>query len=223
MKIVHRWIISSLFFAAPILISAPLHAAKYVIDPSHSSVEFRVSHMTVGKVRGHFEKFEGGFTHDENDPKVWAASAAIETSSIDTGNADRDKHLRSADFFDADKHPSITFKSTEVTEVSGNKFKLHGLLNMHGVEKPVTLDAEFGGVTQDPYGNTRAGFEANGKVNRKDFGIIWNKTFGNGGLVVGEDVDLRIAVEGVAAKSEEQGKEKIKQQNKLEKKPAGKQ
>ena len=185
------------------LLAAPLHSAHYTIDPAHSEISFKVKHLTISKVQGKFDKFSGDFNYDEKNPAGWNANASIDVTSINTGVAARDGHLRSADFFETEKHPAMTFKSTGVTDLANGHAKLSGLLNMHGVEKPVTLDLEVGGTMNDPMGNTRAGFEATGKVNRKDFGIIWNKVLGNGGLVVGEDVDIRISVEGVMDKAPE--------------------
>ena len=184
------------------VLAGPLSAARYQIDPVHSEVSFKVKHMMVSKVQGRFDRFSGDFVYDEKDPNSWKTSAVIEAASINTSNANRDKHLQSADFFEVEKYPSISFKSARVSNYKDGKAKLEGTLNLHGVEKPVVLDLEVGGVVADPMGNNRAGFEANTRINRKDFGIIWSKTLGNGGMVIGEDVDINIRIEGIEQKME---------------------
>jgi polyisoprenoid-binding protein YceI len=179
-----------------------LGAAQYKIDAAHSDVSFSVKHMMVSKTTGKFTEFEGTFSYDEKNPSAAQAEAVIQAASINTANADRDKHLKGEDFFDVKQFPTLTFKSSKV-KMDGNKGKLYGMLTMHGVTKPVTLDLEFGGVAKDPWGNIRAGFEAKGRLNRKDYGIVWNKTLDNGGLAVGEDVDLTIRIEGIQEKAAE--------------------
>lgn len=175
-----------------------LWAGRYSIDPVHSDVTFKIRHLVVSKVQGQFDKFYGEFIYDEKDVTTWKASATIETASINTRNGDRDKHLRSADFFDVDKYPFMTFKGARITDAHEGKAKLNGLLTIRGIEKPVVLELEIGGTVQDPWGNTRSGFEATTTINRKDFGIIWNKVLESGGLVVGEEVEISIHVEGIA-------------------------
>ncbi|OGR91894.1 MAG: hypothetical protein A2992_08265 [Elusimicrobia bacterium RIFCSPLOWO2_01_FULL_59_12] len=131
---------------------------------------------------------------------LWSSAASAQIYDIDTGIQKRDGHLRNADFFDAAKYPALTFKSTHVTGINGSKAKLHGDLTMHGVTKPVVLDLEITGTIKDPWGGTRAGAVATGKVNRKDFGITYNQVLDSGGLMLGEDVDVAINIEGVAKK-----------------------
>ena len=190
--------IRSIFLAAAVLWAAPsLWAAKYNIDPAHSDVSFRVRHMMVSKVGGRFEAFSGTFEHDSKNLKLWKAEAVIQTGSINTSNAKRDAHLKSPDFFDAQKYPTLTFKSTEVTDATPERAKLHGLLNIHGIEKPVVFDLEIHGVVKDPWGNTRAAFTAAAKINRKDFGLTWNQALETGQLLVGEEVALLLEVEGL--------------------------
>ncbi len=174
---------------------SPAFAAKFTIDPAHSDVTFKVRHMVVSKTSGRFGKFSGEFSYDEKNPASWNAQATIDAASIDTNNAQRDGHLKSPDFFDVAKFPVITFKSTGIKNASGGKAQLEGLLMMKGVEKPVVLDLEVGGVING-MGKTKAGFEASTKINRKDFGITWNKTLDNGGLAVGEEVEISIRIEG---------------------------
>lgn len=178
-------------------------ANLYQIDSTHSSISFKIRHLVVSKVRGQFDRFSGEFFYDEKEPKNWKASASIETASINTANEKRDIHLKNPEFFDAEKYPTITFKSTKIYDVKGTSAKLSGLLSMHGIEKPIVLDLEIGGVIKDPWGNTRSGFEATTKLNRKDFGIVWSKTLESGGLVVGDEVEIVISIEGIAQKKEE--------------------
>ena len=176
------------------VLSPALRAETYDIDSSHSQVGFRVKHL-VGKVPGRFTKFSGTIDFTPGKPESWKVDAAIDPASINTDNDKRDGHLKSPDFFDAAKFPAMSFKSTKVTDVKGDSAKLLGNLTMHGVTKPVVLDLEIGGTTKDPWGNQKAGFSAKGKVNRKDFGIIWNKTLDAGGLMLGEEVEVTIDVE----------------------------
>lgn len=179
------------------------HAVKYEIDPIHSHIGFKISHLVISKVEGRFNKFSGEIDFDEKNPKAGTTQAAIDPSSIDTANSDRDTHLKGADFFDVQKYPTMTFKSNEITDIGEKKAKIHGLLNMHGVEKPVVLDVEFIGKIQDPWGNTRVGFQVATKVNRKDFGIVWNKVLESGGFMIGEEVEISINIEGIQKKTEE--------------------
>lgn len=186
----------ALSLAVAVLWSSVAVAETFTIDASHSSVGFSIRHF-VSKVQGRFNEVEGTFNYDEKNPKVWAAQATIPAKSINTGNEKRDEHLRSADFFDAAKFPTLTFKSTNVTDAKGNKAKLHGDLTMHGVTKPVVLDLDIAGTEKDPWGGTRLGATATGVVNRKDFGIIYNKVLDSGKLMLGEDVEITINIEGV--------------------------
>ncbi len=171
-------------------------AATYKIDSDHSTVGFKIHHL-LSYVQGRFNQFEGSFDYDPAKPDAWKAEAVIRAASIDTNVAARDKHLRSADFFDAEKFPTLHFKSTEVTDVTPTSAKLHGLLTIHGVEKPAVLDLEIHGVLQDPWGNVKAGFTATTKINRKDFGLTWNKALEAGQLLVGEEVLITLEIEGI--------------------------
>ena len=202
-------ILTSLF-----LLSAPAYAAitHFEIDPAHSGVSFKVRHMFT-PVPGSFKKFAGTFDYDPAKPKSWTADVTIETASIFTDNEKRDTHLRSGDFFDAEKFPKITFKSKEVKNATKKGATLLGDLTMHGVTKPVTLKVEIGGMGKDPWGGMRAGFSATTKVNRKDYGIVWNKALDSGGMLLGDDVEISLAVEGAEPKKEEKA---------AEAKPAGK-
>ena len=176
---------------------APLsYAANYKIDADHSAVTFKIKHL-FSKVQGNFNKFEGTFDYEAGKPETWKTQAVIDATSIDTNVEKRDHHLQSKDFFDVENFPQITFKSTGAHDVTETTAKLDGLLNMHGVEKPVTLDLEILGVANDPWGNTRAAFTATTRVNRKDFGLSWNQALETGQLLVGEEVEITLEVEGI--------------------------
>jgi polyisoprenoid-binding protein YceI len=181
-----------------IFLTSAVYAQTYSIDPNHSNVNFTIRHL-VGHVTGHFDKFQGTFNYDPANPKSWSTEATIDAASINTGIDKRDGHLRSPDFFDVQKYPTLSFKSTGVTDVKGSTGKLHGDLTLHGVTKPVVLDLEIGGTVKNPMGpGERAGATATGRINRKDFGMVWNKVMDAGGLMVGEDVDIVINVEAVS-------------------------
>ena len=171
-------------------------AETYKVDPDHTTVGFKIRHL-FSNVQGNFEKFDASFDYVPGKPELWKAQAAIDAASINTRVSQRDTHLRSKDFFDVEGFPSITFKSTEVTDLDGGKAKLHGLLTIHGVEKPVVLDLEIHGEGKDPWGNVRSGFTATTRINRKDFGLNWNKALETGGVLVGDEVDIILEVEGI--------------------------
>ena len=177
---------------------APLPAAAEAlkIDPEHSSVTFRVRHLFT-KVRGRFQKFEGTIDFDERDLAASKVSAMIQAASIDTNVEARDKDLRSRRFFDVDRHPTLTFASAGVTDLSGNRGKLRGTLTMHGVSRQVVLDTEYLGKGKDPWGNTRYGFHAETRIIRKDFGMTWNEVIEAGGVLVGDEVEIVLDVEAV--------------------------
>jgi polyisoprenoid-binding protein YceI len=180
-------------------LSSAANAAVYEIDSSHSQVGFRIKHL-VGRVPGRFTKFSGTVAYEPGKPDTWKVDATIDPASINTDNEKRDAHLKAPDFFDTAKCPEMSFKATKVTDVKGDTAQLHGDLTMHCVTKPVVLDLELGGTTKDPWGNIRAGFSAKGKINRKDFGIVFNKALDNGGLMLGEDVDVSLDIEATAKK-----------------------
>ena len=170
-------------------------AGTWAIDPVHSEVGFTVRHMMVSKVRGRFTGFSGEFVTGA-DPLDSSVTATVELSSIDTGNADRDNHIRSADFFDVDAHQVMTFRSTGV-RLHGDSYLLDGELTLKGVTRPLTLDLELGGFGPDPSGGTRAGFTATGEIKRSDFGVDFNAVLETGGVVVGDKVTLLLEIEGV--------------------------
>lgn len=170
---------------------------KCVLDPTHSELIFKIKHLMITNVKGEFQKFNITVDSKGNDFSDAKVSATIETDSIFTNNADRDAHLRSADFFDAEKFPQITFNSTELNKLDDENYQLKGILDMHGVEKEVILDVEFGGFVKDPYGNHKAGFSVSGKLNRKDWGLNWNAALEAGGVMVSEEVRLNAEVQFV--------------------------
>jgi len=165
------------------------------IDPTHSEVGFTARHMMVSKVRGRFGTFSGTITTAE-DPTQSSVEAVIDVASVDTSNQQRDNHLRSADFLDAEKYPEIVFRSTGVRP-DGNYWVVDGELTVHGVTRPVPLLLELNGVRQDPYGNTRAGFSASTEINRRDFGVTINMPMDGGGAVVSDRINISLEVEAV--------------------------
>jgi len=170
-------------------------ADTYEIDPAHTSVQFSIRHMMISNVRGEFTKLSGKATGDVANPTAATVDATIEATSVDTRNEKRDEHLRSPDFLDAAKFPTMTFKSTKV-EKAGEVWKLHGDLTLHGVTKPVVLDVtNVTPPTKDPGGNIRIGAQATTKINRQDFGIVFNKTLDGGGVLVGDEISITIDVE----------------------------
>ncbi len=193
-------------------LAAPVAATTYEIDGSHSGVGFRVRHL-VGKVNGRFEKFEGAFDFVEGKPEAWKAKATIDSASINTSNTKRDEHLRSADFFDVEKCPKIEFVSKAATKGKDDKWMLAGDLTMHCVTKAVNLMLEVDGTTTDPWGNDRVGVTATGKINRKDFGINYNKALDRGGMMLGDEVSLELNIEGIA-KSDKGGDKAEKKSDK---------
>ena len=184
--------------AMALLVPASGRAATWELDPAHSTIGFSIRHMMISSVRGQFRTFTGKATGDPKTPDKAQIEASIDVGSIDTANEKRDGHLKSPDFFDVAKYPTMTFKSKKIVAAGPGKAKVTGDLTLHGVTKEVVLEVEGGtDVIKDPMGNTRAGAHATAKVNRKDFGISYNKTLDGGGLMVGDDVDITIDVEAV--------------------------
>ncbi len=165
------------------------------IDPVHSAVEFSVRHMMVSKVKGRFTRFGGTITVAE-DPLRSSVEASIETASVDTHDENRDNHLRSPDFFDVERYPTMTFRSTEVRP-AGEGYLVVGDLTLHGVTKQVELNLELNGTGPDAYGGLRTGFTATTELNRKDFGLTWNAAIEGGGVVVGDKVKVTLEIEAV--------------------------
>jgi polyisoprenoid-binding protein YceI len=170
-------------------------AGTWTIDPVHSEVGFSVRHMMVSKVRGKFNAFSGDVVTGDS-PVDSSVTATIDLSSIDTGNPDRDNHIRSADFFEVDTHKTMTYRSTGV-RVDGNGYVLDGELTLKGITQPISLRLELGGFGRDPYGGTRAGFTATGELKRSDFGIDFNAVLETGGVVVGDKVAINLEIEAV--------------------------
>jgi polyisoprenoid-binding protein YceI len=168
--------------------------ATWTIDPTHTDVAFSVRHMGLSTVRGRFEQV-AGTVETGADGVPTAVRIEIQTASINTGTKDRDAHLRSGDFFDAEANPTITFVSTRVTNLGGERYEVAGDLTMHGVTKPVVLDAEIGAPITDPWGLQRRAATASAKLNRKDWGLTWNQIIEAGALLVSEDVKLSIDVQ----------------------------
>ena len=173
-------------------------AAVYKIDPDHSSVSFKIRHI-VSKTKGHFNDFSGTIRYDSANPKNSATKAKIQVKSIDTGVEKRDNHLRGEDFFHADKFPEMSFETTKVTKIrkKGKQAELIGNLTMHGITKPVVIDVEMTGIAKDPWGNERIGFSGSTKINRKDFNITWNMEGKGGGLILGDEVEIMLEIEGM--------------------------
>jgi polyisoprenoid-binding protein YceI len=169
----------------------------YAIDPTHSRLGFVVRHLGFSKVRGSFEQFEGVVRLAPGDLSTLEAEATVQATSITTNEPKRDAHLRSADFFEVETFPTITFTSTEVRDVSGTEFTLVGEFSMHGVTKTIELAGEYLGEGGDPWGGTRVAFEARTKVNRKEYGLNWNVALEAGGFLVSEDVELVLEVQAV--------------------------
>ncbi|MBI1821386.1 MAG: polyisoprenoid-binding protein [Nitrospirae bacterium] len=175
------------------------HAAEYTIDPAHSHAGFQVRHV-VSKLQGEFKDFEGAFTFDEKKPEISKGKFTIMASSINTNHEKRDTHLKSPDFFDTEKFPTLSFESKKITPSGGKKYALSGDLSIHGIKRQVMFEVEYLGADKDPWGNRRAGFSATTKINRKDYGIVWNKILDSGGLLVGDEVDINMQVEAIEKK-----------------------
>jgi polyisoprenoid-binding protein YceI len=171
--------------------------ANWIIDPAHSEIGFKVKHLVISTVSGKFTSFEGKVEADKDDFTDARISFSADINSIHTGNDQRDGHLKSADFFDAASHPKLTFMSTAVQKKSDTDYKVTGDLTIRGTTKPVELNVEFGGTQKDFSGNTVAGFEITGKINRKEFGLHWNGITEAGSIVVSDEVRLILAVEAV--------------------------
>ena len=163
-------------------------SVKWVLDPSHSELNFKVKHLMISNVKGEFKNFLAEI--DNEDFKNGLVKVDIETSSIFTNSTDRDNHLKSADFFDVENHPAMTFESTSFKKVDDNDYKLKGLLTVKGISKEIVLDVEFGGTNKDPWGNEKAGFSYAGKINRKDWGLNWNAALETGGVLVSDEVHI---------------------------------
>lgn len=192
------------FFCAAVFMSLQVSSSQtpvtvWNLDKTHSSVGFSVDHMMISEITGSFDDFTMDVKSDKPDFTDAVFTVTIQTKSISTKEPKRDEHLRSADFFDASKYPEMIFKGMKFEKVSGNKYKVTGDLNLHGVTKTITLDAKFG-VIKDPYGNTRAGIVVTGEIDRYAFGLKYNSTLDTGGLAVGQNVRINCNFELIKAK-----------------------
>ena len=173
--------------------------ARWNVDPEHSTIEFRVAHMLVSKTTGHFTDYQGFIDMDAEAGTVKAIEATVKTASVTTNHGKRDAHLRNADFFDVEKYPTMSYRMKSYQKTPDG-YQAVGELTLRGVTKDILLIGTFDGVAKDPGGNLRAGFNAEGKLNRKDFGMVWSKTLDGGGLVVGDDVFIKLDIECIKAK-----------------------
>ncbi|MFE1383699.1 YceI family protein [Streptomyces sp. NPDC058740] len=169
----------------------------YTIDPAHSSIGFTVRHAMVTNVRGTFAEHEGALKLDGSNPAASSASIDVKIASIDTGIADRDGHLRSGDFFDAEKFPTMSFRSTEAEQLGGDKYRIKGDLTIKDVTKPLSIDLEFNGTATDVYGNERVGFEGNAEILRSEWGLTWNAALETGGVMVSDKVKLNFDISAI--------------------------
>ena len=177
------------------------------LDPAHTTIEFAVKHMMFTTVRGRFKDFSGTVQVDEASPNESRVEVSIDAASIDTGVADRDAHLRSADFLDVEHHPKLTFRSTRVEgahKKAGDRFRVTGNLEIRGKTIPVSLDATFEGLGKDPWGKQRAGFAARTEIDRREWGLRWNQALETGGILVGNAVRIEIEAQAVAQENEAQ-------------------
>jgi len=190
--------------AAGLVAASAFAADTFVVDKAHSGASFQVRHL-VSRVGGKFDDFSGNISVDRDQPSASSVEFTIKSASIDTGNENRDKDLRSANFFEADKFPEISFKSTSIKpSATKDTYDVTGTFTMHGVTKTVTLPVEFLGFIKDPWGGERAGFSTHITLNRKDYGINWNKVLDNGGTLLSDDVDVTVNIEAAKAKPKAQ-------------------
>ena len=177
-----------------LLFTLPVSAAQWTIDKPHSSVNFKVTHLVISTTNGEFKTFDGTVNFDPNNIENGSVEMTVDVASINTDNADRDKHLKSADFFDVEKYPKMTFKSKKVIPGDGKKFKLVGDLTIKDVTHEVTFDCVFNGVAEF-MGTNKAGFTCTTTINRMDYNVTWNKMLDTGGVVVSDDVDIDLELE----------------------------
>lgn len=167
-----------------------LTATKWALDTTHSEIKFKVRHMMITNVSGSFNELNATIENFDDNFETAIVEFNAKTNSVDTANEQRDAHLKSADFFDAEKFPEMKFKSTGIERKAGNDFLMHGHLTIKDVTKEVALNVEFGGINKDPWGNMKSGFSVEGKINRKDFGLNWNAALETGGVLVSEEVKI---------------------------------
>ena len=181
-------------------LASPAALTTWKLDPAHSAAEFKVKHMMISNVKGSFSGLTGVLTEHQTDSTLSSVEASIDLATVNTGDAQRDGHLKSADFFDIEKYPTMTFKSTQVKRNGEGEYKVTGDLTVHGVTRPVSFAVEGPSAPgKDPWGNTRIGLSATTKINRKDFGLAWNSALETGGVLVGEDVAITLDVQFIKA------------------------
>ncbi|MCK2018652.1 YceI family protein [Peribacillus frigoritolerans] len=168
---------------------------KWIVDPTHSTIEFSVKHMMIAKVKGSFNKFEASILANPSDLTTAEIDFTVDVASIDTRNADRDNHLRSADFFDVEKNPTLTFKSTKIVKTDEDEYDVTGNVTLNGVTQEETFSITFEGQGKDPWGNEKAGFSGKGKVKRSDYGLTYNAALETGGVLIGNQITLTIEIE----------------------------
>jgi len=173
---------------------------KWALDPTHSEIQFKVRHLLVSNVSGHFKSFTAAVETEGEDITTAKVQVAIDVNSITTNNEQRDGHLKTGDFFDVENHPQLTFEAAGLVPVSEGQYKMNGTLTMRGVSKPQTLNVDFGGLVQDPWGNERVGFSVTGRVNRKEFGVSFSMVSETGGVLLGEDIAFTAEAEFVKVK-----------------------
>ncbi|KIL52558.1 hypothetical protein KP77_05850 [Jeotgalibacillus alimentarius] len=174
-------------------------AKKWAVDTAHSSVDFSVKHMMISKVKGSFHEFNADVAADPQDLTGADISFSIKVDSIDTRSQDRDNHLRSADFFEVEKYPEITFRSTDIKKIGEDEYEMTGDVTIKDVTRQETFKVEYEGSGQDPWGNQKVGFTADGKINRKNYGLTWNQTLETGGVLVGEDIKINLQIQAQEA------------------------
>lgn len=170
---------------------------NWTIDPTHSSIDFSIRHMMIAKVKGSFEEFDASIKADPDDLTTADISFAIDVASVNTRSKDRDDHLRSADFFDVENHPKITFESTQIEKVGEDEYQVHGQLTIRGVTRKESFKVSYEGSGKDPWGNLRAGFSGEGKLNRANYGLTWNTTLETGGVLVGDEVKISFEIQAL--------------------------
>ena len=172
-------------------------AGTWRVDPAHSSVGFEVKHLMIATVRGHFSEFDGIIEAAEDDPSNSRVHGWVNVASIDTGNADRDAHLRSPDFFDADRYPRMSFESTRIHHVEGGTYRMAGDLTVKDLTREVEADATVEGAAEDPWGNQRVGVSMRGSLDRTDFGLTWQQAMASGAMLVGEEVKIQVDMSAI--------------------------
>jgi polyisoprenoid-binding protein YceI len=172
-----------------------MSTTKWALDPTHSEVTFKIKHMMISSVTGNFSSFNVNAETDGDDFEKSKISFSADVNSISTGNEQRDGHLKTGDFFDSEKYPQIKFEAIKMDKISDGEYAVHGNLTIRDITRPSSLKVDFGGIAKDPYGNIKAGFTVDGKINRKDFGLTWNAATEAGGILVGEDLKIQAEIQ----------------------------